>query len=77
MPQVTATTSYGLLWDSLQDGPAILLCKTADLTTARSGTPASGESEVIPTNKPMLAKSNSKTYGKVASGTATVDIFPV
>lgn len=76
MPQVTATTSYGLLWDSLENGPAILLC-TADLTTARKTAPITGEFEVIPANKPMLAKSNAKTYGKVASGTATVQIFPI
>lgn len=76
MPQVTATTSYGLLWDSLESGPAILLC-TADLTTARSTAPVSGAFEVIPANKPMLVKSNAKTYGKVASGTAVVQIFPV
>lgn len=76
MPQVTATTSYGLLWDSLENGPAILLCP-ADLTTARETSPAAGANEVIPAGKPMLVKANSKTYGKVASGTAVVQIFPV
>lgn len=76
MPQVTATTSYGLLWDSLENGPAILLCPV-DLTTARELAPVSGASEVIPGTKPMLAKSNAKTYGKVASGTAVVQIFPI
>lgn len=76
MPQVTANTSYGLLWDSLENGPAILLC-TADLTTARESAPVAGAFEVIPANKPMLVKSNGKTYGKVASGTAVVQIFPI
>lgn len=76
MPQVTATTSYGLLWDSLENGPAIFLC-AVDLTTAREQAPVSGASEVTPANKPMLVKSNGKTYCKVASGTATVNIYPI
>jgi hypothetical protein len=76
MPQATATTSYQEIWDSLEKGPAILLC-SVDLTTARELAPVAGAFEVIPANKPMLVKSNGKTYGKVASGTAVVQIFPI
>lgn len=76
MPQVTATTSYLPIWDSVENGPAILLC-AVDLTTAREQSPVAGAFEVIPAGKPMLVKPNCKTYAKVASGTATVNIFPV
>lgn len=76
MPQATATTSYQEIWDSLEKGPAILLC-SVDLTTAREQSPVAGAFEVIPAGKPMLVKPNAKTYAKVASGTATVNIYPV
>lgn len=76
MPQKTVGTTYDELWDTAQDGPAIAV-PPVDLTTARSMTPATGENEVIPANKPMLLKSNGKTYAKVASGTATVQVYPI
>jgi len=78
MPRVTVTTSYGDIWDTAQDGPAYIKCASAlTLTRTPGASPPAGETEDAAANERVILKSNSKTRGKVASGTAVVMIYPL